>query len=87
MNIGEAVVALKRGEKVARTGWNGKNMFLFLVPGREFEVYKPPLLGLYPPGTVVDYRSHVDMRAADGEIVPWTCSQSDLLADDWTVVD
>lgn len=83
MNIGQAVELIKAGGKVARTGWNGKDMFLFLVPGSTFQVNRPPLLGIYPEGTEINYRPHVDMRTVSGEIVPWVCSQSDLLAEDW----
>lgn len=81
-----ALTFLKEGKKVARTGWNGKGMFLFLVQGSTFTVNRPPLLGIYPEGTVIDYRSHVDMKTADGQVVPWVASQSDLLSDDWEIV-
>lgn len=84
--IGQAVKEMQRGNKVARAGWNGNNMFLFLVAGWRFQVNRPPLLGIYPEGTTIDYRPHVDMKTADGEIVPWVCSQSDLLATDWSIV-
>ena len=86
MNFGDAIASLKAGQKVARSGWNGKEMFLFLVPGSTFTVNRPPLLGIYPEGTSISYRPHVDMRTANGEIVPWICSQSDMLEDDWFVV-
>ena len=86
MNLGSALEHLKQSGKVAREGWNGKGMFIFLVPGSSFQVNRPPLLGIYPRGTVIDYRPHVDMRTSDGQIVPWICSQSDLLADDWVIV-
>lgn len=78
--------ALKAGNKVARRGWNGKDMFLFLVPGSRFAVNRPPLLGIYPEGTIIDYRTHVDMKTADGTVVPWVCSQTDMLAEDWHLV-
>jgi hypothetical protein len=45
-----------------------------------------PLLGIYPEGTVIDYCPHIDMRTADGKIVPWLASQTDVLADDWASV-
>lgn len=83
MDFSEALQRIKAGQRVARQGWNGKDMFVFLVPGSTFEVNRPPLLGIYPEGAVIDYQSHVDMRTADGTIVPWLASQSDLLADDW----
>ena len=86
MNFGDAFTELHRGQKIERLGWNGKGMFIFLVHGSQFEVNRPPLLGIYPEGTVITYQPHVDMRTADGTIVPWLCSQSDLLALDWKVV-
>jgi hypothetical protein len=87
MDIGEAVKAMSAGCKVARKGWNGKDMFVFLVDGSKFQVNRAPLNKHYPEGTAIDYRSHVDMKCADGSICVWTCSQSDLLAEDWEVVD
>ncbi len=86
MNFGDAVIALKDGKKVTRTGWNGKGMFLFLVPGSIFNVNRPPLLGVYPEGTQINYRSHIDMKTVDGEVVPWVASQSDILSEDWQIV-
>ena len=87
MNFSQALDEIKAGKKVSRSGWNGKNMFVFLVPGSRFIVNRPPLLGIYPEGTEIDYRAHVDMRTVTGEIVPWVASQTDLLADDWGVVE
>lgn len=86
MDFGDSVRALKGGKRVARTGWNGKGMFLFLVNGSTFQVNRPPLLGIYPEGTVIDYLPHIDMRTDDGSIVPWLASQSDVLAEDWIIV-
>lgn len=83
MDFGKALEILKDGGKVAREGWNGKDMFIFLVNGSTFQVNRPPLLGIYPEGTTIQYHAHIDMRTADGHIVPWVASQSDLLADDW----
>ena len=87
MNFGSALQALKNGQKVAREGWNGKGMFLFLVPGSVFKVNRAPLLGIYPEGTEINYRPHIDMKTVDGEIVPWVASQTDMLAKDWVVVE
>jgi hypothetical protein len=87
MTFGKAIEALKAGKKVAREGWNGKDMFLFLVPGSTFQVNRAPLLGIYPSGTEINYQSHIDMKTAQGTIVPWLASQSDVLAEDWVIVD
>lgn len=86
MNFGHALVILKAGGRVSRAGWNGKNMFLFLVNGSTFVVNREPLLSIMGEGTQVNYHAHVDMKTADGQIVPWLCSQTDMLADDWGIV-
>jgi len=85
-DFSKALELLKKGEKVARVGWNGKGMFLFLVPGSTFKVNRPPLLGIYPEGTEIKYHAHIDMKTADGQVVPWLASQTDLLADDWLTI-
>lgn len=83
ITFSEALEALKRGKKVARSGWNGKGMFVFLVPGSTFKVSRAPLLGIYPEGTKINYHAHIDMKTADNQIVPWLASQTDILANDW----
>jgi len=87
MDFGEALKALKRSEKVAREGWNGKGMFLFLVAGSTFTVNRPPLLGIYPEGKLINYQPHIDMKTAQDTVVPWLASQSDVLAEDWLIVE
>jgi hypothetical protein len=72
MTFGDAVLALKRGSKVSRVGWNGKSMWL----------------GLQTP----DSKSHMSlpyiyMYTAQGDLVPWLASQTDVLSDDWNVVE
>lgn len=87
MDFGKALSALKAGQLVARQGWNGKKMFLYLVSGSKFTVSRAPLLGIFPEGTEINYCPHIDMKTADGSCVPWLASQTDILADDWIVVD
>jgi hypothetical protein len=86
LDFAGALTALKAGARVARRGWNGTGMFLYLVPGSTFHVSRKPLLGIYPRGKRVQYRPHIDMVCADGKIVPWLASQTDLLEEDWVVV-
>lgn len=87
MTFGEAIEALKAGQRVMRAGWNGKGMFLFLVPGSRFKVNRAPLLGIYPADTEVQYHAHIDMKTAQGYVVPWLASQADMLDEDWVVVE
>lgn len=69
--IGWAVKEMHNGSKVARQGWNGKGMYIALqVPDTMSKMTLP----------------YVYMKTADGNLVPWLCSQSDLLSTDWMVV-
>ncbi len=85
MNFGDALANLKAGFLVRRAGWNGKSMFLYLVKGGEFAVNRKPLNEIYEPGRLLTYCDHVDMKTADGSLVPWLCSQTDMLAEDWEI--
>lgn len=87
ISFSEALIALKDGKKVARAGWNGKDTWLYLVPGSTFQVSEGrPLAAHLPVGETVDYHAHVDMKTAQGTHVPWLCSQTDLLSEDWIVI-
>lgn len=86
LSFSVALTMLKDGKRMQREGWNGKGMFIFLVPGSTFKVNRPPLLGIYKEGTEIKYHAHIDMKTADGMIVPWLCSQTDMLATDWQLV-
>lgn len=86
MDFGDAIRAIKAGKRVAREGWNGKGMFLFLVESSTFTVNREPLLSIMGEGTQVQYHAHIDMKTAQGYVVPWLASQADMLADDWVEV-
>lgn len=84
--IGWALEEMHKGRRVRRAGWNGKGMYLFLVPGSTFVVQGDRPMGKACPelvGKPIDYHAHVDMKTAQGYVVPWLCSQADLLAVDW----
>ncbi len=87
LNLGLAVEAMKKGKKVARAGWNGKDMFIFRVNGSKFTVNRAPLLGLFGEGTEISYGAHYDIKTVSGEIKPWVCSQEDMDADDWFIIE
>lgn len=86
MTFSEALDLIKQGHRLQRSGWNGKSMFIFLVNGSVFRVNREPLLSILGEGTEVTYHAHIDMRTADGQIVPWLCSQTDMLANDWQII-
>jgi uncharacterized protein DUF2829 len=89
MNFGQAIEALKQGKRVSRSGWNGKGMFLILIPGSKIPVSADRPLGQAAPelvGKTIDYQPHIDIWTAQETLVPWIPSQSDVLAEDWGVV-
>lgn len=79
MDFCYALNALKEGKKVARSGWNGKGMWLNLqVPDENSKMTLPYIYIEYP----VDHIAY-----PKGSRVPWLASQTDLLAEDWMVVE
>lgn len=87
LSFGQAIDFIKGGERVCRAGWNGKGMFLFFIKGSTVSVNTPPLTHLYPVGHKIKFLPSINMKTADGSIVPWLASQSDVLADDWMLLD
>jgi|TARA_B110000908_G_scaffold172758_1_gene242811 hypothetical protein len=86
MTFGLAVEALKKGAKVARKGWNGKGMWVMLVEGRTIEDAMSAEFA-DEDGTLT-IASHIDMFSADKkQVVGWLASQTDMLAEDWVIVD
>ncbi len=87
MSFGDAIAMLKNGKRVARAGWNGKSMWLMIVPGSRVSVQAGrPLAAALPVGTEFDYLPHIDMWTAQGQLVPWLASQTDMLSEDWVEV-
>lgn len=86
LTFGDALHFLKQGLKLQRRGWNGKGMFVFLVNGSTFSVSRAPLLGIFPEGTEINYRPHIDIKNVDGSIATWVPSIGDVMAEDWQIL-
>lgn len=92
MNFGLAIEALKRGAKVARKGWNGKGMWLVLVPGTPV-IHPAPDTPYGKAGvTECEILPHIDMWTTNAHgrraMLPgWLASQTDMLSDDWMIVE
>lgn len=88
MNFGQAIEALKGGLRVARAGWNGKGIWLRLVQPYTDRFFKTTELPLpadsIDPGTLLPW---IGMKTADNGFVPWLASQTDMLAEDWSIMD
>ena len=84
-DFGSALHLMELGERVQREGWNGKGMFVYIVPAASYPAQrnaKGVLVGEYPDD-MVPYSAYIALKTASGEVVPWTISQSDALATDW----
>lgn len=94
MTFGLAIEALKAGKRVARAGWNGKGMWLAYTPGSEFAPEHAKLghaaafRAKEAPSENVRLLPHIDMRAAEGSmVIGWLASQTDMLAEDWIILE
>jgi len=81
MNFGLAIEALKKGLKVARKGWNGRGIFIELQTPDENSKMSSPYIFIDTTGLQTD---NVD---APKSLVPWLASQTDMLADDWVIIE
>lgn len=91
LNYGQALELLKQGKFLTRKGWNGKGMFVYMVPGHTFEKsLARGIVGIIAAELVsptITYRDHLDMRYADGTFGVWLASQSDQLETDWYEIE
>ena len=81
MNFGKALEALKEGKKVARKGWNGKGIYLDLQNPDAHSKMTLPYIYIVTTSLITD-----NPDAPKG-VVPWLASQTDMLAEDWIVLD
>lgn len=92
--FGDAIEALKQNKRVARIGWNGKNMFLFLLPAGTVPtkaIQDPNLRQVIESqldGETFEALGSIRMFTADKKILTgWLASQTDMLAEDWVIYD
>jgi len=70
LNFSQALEYLKKGELLRRSGWNGKGMYVELqVPDEHSKMSM----------------SYLFIKTANNKLVPWVCSQEDILSNDWIV--
>lgn len=85
LNFGLAYEAMRQGKMVARKGWNGKGMFIYRVPANVYKAQTESARNTF--GEDVPYGAYVAMKTAQGNVVPWLCSMTDMETDDWQIVE
>lgn len=90
MNFGNAIEAAKQGKKITRRGWNGKGMWVIYRSGYPEGIpcnkNTADAVGI-PEGTLFKVRPYLQMKCVDDTFQMWLASQSDILAEDWEIVE
>lgn len=100
LSFGAALMELRQGCKLSRTGWNGKGMYIYFVGGRELPVESmrggsemSKHLGTPTPPSKesvksIKIHSHIDMKTADGSVsIGWRPTNPDMFTNDWFIVE
>jgi hypothetical protein len=86
MTFGLALEALKRGNQVARAGWNGKGMFVYLVPANAYPAQTGAAKSFFGDSGMVPYNAYFALKGIDNTVSTWAPSVSDALAEDWVIL-
>lgn len=86
-DFGDALNALRAGQRVARAGWNGKGMFAYLVPANAYPAQTGAAKSFFGDGALVPYNAYMALKGVDGTVSTWAPSGSDALAEDWQIVE
>ncbi len=82
--FGEAISRLKRGQKVARKGWNGKSQYIELAENISYKNSKDELVNAEHDAIG---NKAIAFVGTSGVQLGWLASQADMLAEDWTIVE
>ena len=86
LKFGQALEAIQAGQRIARTGWNGKGMFVYFVPPASYPVQTGAAKEHFGKGAMVPYNAYMAIKNVDGTVSTWVPSVNDCLASDWGVV-
>lgn len=92
LTFGQALEELKNNRFINRAGWNGRHMYLWMLPATRVpaEWCKEPHLKLLADdsGGHMDCLPSIRMKTADNKVLTgWLASQTDMFAEDWQVVE
>ncbi len=87
MTFGQAIEAMKAGQKVARSGWNGKGMFAYYIPANSYPVQTGAAKSHFGEGAMVPYNAYMAIKNVNETVSTWVPSVNDVLSDDWRIVE
>jgi len=85
--FGTALSVIKRGGRVARKGWNGQGMFVYMVPAAAYPVQTGAAVAHFGAGSMVPYAPYLAIKTVAGTVSTWVPSVGDCLAEDWVVLE
>lgn len=85
--FGIVLIKIKLGQKVTRSKWENKNVFLYYVSRDRYNAKTGVAKSFAAEDGKVDYGDYIAIRTENGYVIPYTPTQDDLLADDWELVD
>ena len=83
MNLSQILTYIKCGYHVRRSGWNGKGMYIFIIKEWDFVIDNL----VFHVDDNCETIPFLAMKTVDNKIVPWLCSQTDMLAEDWEIIE
>lgn len=86
LDFGSALDHLKKGRRLARDGWNGKGMFVYLVPPASYAVQTGAAKAHFGEGSMVPYNAYFAIKNVNDTVSTWVPSVNDCLAEDWYVL-
>lgn len=86
LDFGDAIRFMRDGKRVSRVGWNGKGMFVYLVPPASYPVQTGAAKEFFGEGSLVPYNAYMAIKNVDDTVSTWVPSVNDCLAEDWLVV-
>ena len=84
MNFGKAINLLKEGKKLKRKGWNGKNQYIELATNISYKNADGEIININHK-TIGN--KAIAFIGTSGVQIGWLASQSDMLSDDWELID
>lgn len=87
LHFGQALAAIKDGRRIARAGWNGRGMFVYLVPPARYPVQTGAAKAHFGEGAMVPYNAYMAIKNVDETVSTWVPSVNDCLASDWQVLE
>ncbi len=85
-DFSRALQELKQGKRLARFGWNGKGLFVYMVSGGDYPIQMDSVKHLGDENGCLHYEPYLAIKNVKGTINTWVPSISDLMANDWCIV-